>query len=166
MHAEFRCSVPKKTCHPALDFCALPPNNKKTMGNPSSSTKWSVVVLAALALAVPIIAQEGHPLKGSWIGVWESNTVHGNDVLMVLTWDGKNVTGMINPGTDNIKIDKASLDPAGWKVHIEADAKDKQGKALRYVIDGALQQLEMPNRAIVGTWQSPSGRGKFEVRRQ
>ena len=124
------------------------------------------LVLFALALAVPITAQEGHPLKGSWIGVWESNTQHGNDVLLVLNWDGKVVSGIINPGTDNIKVDRATLDPSGWKVHIEADAKNKQGAAIRYVIDGAIQNLEQANRAIVGTWQSQSGRGKFEIRRQ
>ena len=127
-------------------------------------------VLLALALVVPIVApilaQEGHPLKGSWIGVWDANTQHGNDVLLVMSWDGKNVSGIINPGTDNIKIDRATLDPAGWKVHIEADAKNKQGAAMRYVIDGAIQNLEQANRAIVGTWQSQSGRGRFEIRRQ
>ena len=126
----------------------------------------SLTVLLAMALVVPIIAQEGYPLKGSWIGVWESNTQHGNDVLLVMNWDGKSVSGVINPGTDNIKIDRATLDPAGWKVHIEADAKNKQGAAIRYVIDGAIQNLEQANRAIVGTWQSQSGRGKFEIRRQ
>ena len=89
-----------------------------------------------------------------------------NDVLIVLNWDGKKISGIINPGTDNIAIDTATLDPAGWKVHIEANAKDKAGKALRYVIDGAIQNLEMSNRAVVGTWQSQSGRGKFEIRRQ
>ena len=124
------------------------------------------LVLLAIALAVPIIAQEGHPLKGSWIGVWEANAQHGNDLLMVLNWDGKTVTGIINPGTDNMKIDRATLDPAGWKVHIEADAKDAQGAAIRYVIDGTIQQLEMTNRAVTGTWQSQRGRGKFEIRRQ
>jgi citrate lyase gamma subunit len=117
-------------------------------------------------LVVPVAAQEGHPLKGSWIGVWETNAVHGNDVLMVLNWDGKAITGTINPGTDNIQIDKATLDPMGWKVHLEAPAKNKQGAAIRYVIDGTLQQLEMPNRALVGTWSSQSGKGKFEIRRQ
>jgi hypothetical protein len=120
----------------------------------------------AVALAAPIIAQEGHPLKGSWIGVWESNAQHGNDVLVIMNWDGKRISGIINPGTDNIEIDRATLDPDGWKVHIEANAKDKQGAALRYVIDGTIQQLEMPNRYITGTWQSQSGRGKFEIRRQ
>ena len=124
---------------------------------------WSLVLLA---LAGTAAAQEGHPLKGSWIGAWESNTQHGADVLMVLNWDGKAVTGIINPGTDNIKFDTATLDPNGWKVRLEANAKDKQGKAIRYVIDGAIQGLEMANRSIVGTWQSQSGRGKFEVRRQ
>jgi len=128
-------------------------------------TRFSFVLLA-VALAVPIIAQEGHPLKGSWIGVWESNAQHGNDVLMVLNWDGKAVTGIINPGTDNIKLDRVTLDPAGWKVHIEADAKDKQGAAIRYVIDAAIQQLEMTNRVMTGTWTSQRGRGKFEMRRQ
>jgi hypothetical protein len=124
------------------------------------------IFLLSLALALPTIAQEGYPLKGSWIGVWESNTQHGNDVLLVMNWDGKSVSGIINPGTDNIKIDKATLDPSGWKVHIEADAKTKQGGAVRYIIDGTIQNLQQPNRAIVGTWQSQSGRGKFEVHRQ
>jgi hypothetical protein len=128
-------------------------------------SRWPAALLA-LALATPIIAQEGYPLKGSWIGVWESNAVHGNDVLLVMNWDGKAVSGIINPGTDNIKISSASLDPNGWKVHIEADAKNKQGAAMKYVIDGTINQLEMPNRFITGTWQAGTGKGKFEVRRQ
>jgi hypothetical protein len=128
-------------------------------------TKW-LPSLLALALVVPIVAQEGHPLKGSWIGVWDGNAQHGNDVILVMNWDGKNVTGMINPGTDNIKIDTATLDPAGWKVHIEAAAKNKQGAAMKYVIDGSILQLEMANRAVVGTWTAGAAKGKFEIRRQ
>lgn len=130
-----------------------------------SIMKAALVVLP-LALLVPIFAQEGYPLKGSWIGVWEKNTQHGDDVLIIMNWDGKAVTGTINPGTDNINIAKATLDPAGWKVHIEADAKNKQGGPLHYVIDGEIKELEFPTRYITGTWQSQSGKGKFEVRRQ
>ena len=124
------------------------------------------LVLLAAALVVPITAQEGHPLKGSWIGVWEGNTVLGNDILMILSWDGKAVSGTINPGSDNIKVEKASLDPAGWKVHLEGDAKDKAGKTSHFVIDGAIQQLEMANRSILGTWTNGTAKGKFEVHRQ
>ena len=126
----------------------------------------SVVVLLATVLATSIYAQEGHPLKGSWIGVWESNKDAGDDIIMVLNWDGKAVSGIINPGTDNMKVSNATLDPNGWKVHIETDGKSKQGAALHYVIDGTIKDLELPTRFITGTWQSQSGKGKFEVRRQ
>jgi hypothetical protein len=128
-------------------------------------SKWPALLLA-MALAAPITAQEGYPLKGSWIGVWEGNAALGNDVIVVMNWDGKAVSGMINPGTDNIKIGTATLDPAGWKVHIEADAKDKKGAALHYVIDGAIKELEMSNRYITGTWTAGAAKGKFEIRRQ
>jgi hypothetical protein len=130
------------------------------------SLKRSVVVVLATVLAASIYAQEGHPLKGSWIGVWEANKDAGDDIIMVLNWDGKAVSGIINPGTDNMKVSNATLDPNGWKVHIETDGKSKQGAALHYVIDGTLKDLELPTRFITGTWQSQSGKGKFEVRRQ
>jgi len=130
-----------------------------------SLTRLALVLLAA-TLAAPIQAQEGHPLKGSWIGVWEANKDAGDDVLMVLNWDGKAISGIINPGTDNMVVKNATLDPTGWKVHIEADGKNKAGAAVHYVIDGNIKDLELPTRSITGTWQSQGGKGKFEVRRQ
>jgi hypothetical protein len=39
---------------------------------------------------------------------------------MVMNWDGKAITGIINPGTDNLEIKTATLNPADWSVHIEA----------------------------------------------
>jgi hypothetical protein len=111
-------------------------------------------------------AQEGHPLKGSWLGTWQGNEALGNDLILILDWDGKSITGMINPGTDNIPIAKASLEPKGWVVTLEADAKDKSGAALHYVIEGHIENVELPNRSIVGTWRSQRGRGAFEASRQ
>ena len=121
------------------------------------------VVLVATA---PSSAQEGHPLKGSWIGTWESNQIHGEYVLVVLNWDGELITGMINPGTDNITIAAASLDPNEWAVHFEADADDGSGSTVHYVIDGKIEDLELPNRYITGTWRHQNNRGAFEIRRQ
>ncbi len=124
-----------------------------------------VLTLSLVALAGgAAVAQEGHPLKGSWIGSWEKNPA-GDDVLFVLNWDGKAITGMINPGTDNITIKTATLDPDKWTVHFEADAKDKQG-AITYVIDGKIENLPMPNRTITGTWKSQRGSGPFRIQRQ
>ena len=123
-------------------------------------------ILAALALAVPGMAQEGHPLRGSWIGVWEGNETHDEFVLVILDWNGREITGMINPGTDNIEITSATLDPDDWSIHIEADTEDASGRAVDYVIDGTIQDLELPNRYITGTWRNGGDRGDFEIRRQ
>lgn len=129
--------------------------------------------LANLLLAAVLIgggltasAQEGHPIKGSWIGVWDSNEIHGDDVLVVMDWDGKSITGIINPGTDNIPISSATLDPDDWSVRIEAEADDGSGGKVHYVIEGKIQDLELPNRYIVGTWRNERGHGDFEIRRQ
>ena len=122
--------------------------------------------VATLLGGSPAVAQEGHPLKGSWLGTWAGNKIHGNDVVLVLNWDGKNITGMINPGTDNIPIKTATLNPEGWVVHLEADAKDKSGAALTYVIDGKILDLRLPNRSIEGTWKNQRENGVFKVSRQ
>jgi len=126
--------------------------------------------LMALTLSAgqwaPAAAQEGHPLKGSWLGTWAGNETHGDDILVVLDWDGENVTGMINPGTDNIPVTEVSLEPDGWIVTLEADAQDPSGAAMHYVIEGKIENLELPNRSLVGTWRSERGRGAFEMSRQ
>src|ERR687891_338510 len=94
-----------------------------------------VVVLSSACLTAPFVAaaQEGHPLKGSWLGTWAGNTSHSPDVVLVLDWDGKAITGTINPGTDNIPIKNARLTPEGWQVHFEGDGKDKSGKTITYI---------------------------------
>jgi hypothetical protein len=127
-----------------------------------------VLALSVVTLlgGAPLVAQEGHPLKGSWLGTWAGNKIHGNDVLLVLTWDGKNITGTINPGTDNMPIKNATLNPEGWVVHLEADTKDKSGAALTYVIDGKIEDLRLPNRSISGTWKNQRENGVFKVGRQ
>jgi hypothetical protein len=131
-----------------------------------ASTLGLVGTLLALAVAAPGTAQEGHPLKGSWIGEWQGNETHDEFVLIVLDWDGREISGMINPGTDNIEITEAELDPEDWSVHIVADTQDANGRDVDYVIDGNIEDLELPNRYIAGTWQSSNGRGEFRIQRQ
>jgi hypothetical protein len=122
--------------------------------------------VACLAGSSPAMAQEGHPLKGSWLGTWSPNKAHGNEVLLVLNWDGKAITGIINPGTDNIAIKTATLNPDGWLVHIEADAKAASGTVLNYVIDGKIENLALPNRSVTGTWRNQNEKGAFKISRQ
>jgi hypothetical protein len=124
-----------------------------------------LLTLAVVSLAAPITAQEGHPLKGSWLGTWGPSKVHSNDILVIMNWDGKTISGMINPGTDNVPIKNATLNPEGWVVHLEAEFKNKAG-AVNYVLDGKIEGLAFHNRSVTGTWKSQGESGKFKISRQ
>lgn len=133
-------------------------------GGAVAARRWALAAVLCCGAAMPGAAQEGHPLKGSWLGVWESNETHGENVLLILDWNGDDISGMINPGTDNIPITSATLDPEQWVVTLEAEAPDDPG--VRYVIEGTIENLELPNRSIVGTWENERGGGVFNVSRQ
>lgn len=124
---------------------------------------WS---LACLVHAGPAAAQEGHPLKGSWVGTWGPSQSHSDDLLIVLKWDGKSITGTLNPGTDNAPIKNATLNPEGWLVRFEADVKDRSGNPLAYVIEGKIGNLGLPERSITGTWKNQKENGPFRISRQ
>jgi hypothetical protein len=42
-----------------------------------------LVTLSVVCLGAPAIAQEGHPLKGSWLGTWGPSKLHSNDILII-----------------------------------------------------------------------------------
>src|SRR5579863_2466911 len=81
--------------------------------------------LAYLSLVATSFAQQGHPLSGTWTGDWGASPTQRTQVTFVMNWDGKNVTGIINPGPDAIPIASVFVDVAKWTVRIEADTKDK-----------------------------------------
>jgi hypothetical protein len=128
-----------------------------------------VSLLACLLVITSAFAQEGHPLTGTWHGDWGPTPTHRNDVTLVLEWDGKNISGLVNPGPESIKLSKAtmepSFDPKGWTVHFEADAKDHDGKPVHFVVDGKIENLTSIRRSIVGTWNHGSVKGDFKVTR-
>ena len=74
--------------------------------------KLGLACLVVVALsAATALAQEGYPLKGSWLGDYGPNKTTRTQVFLVMDWDGKAISGMINPGTDNIPIKNATLTP-------------------------------------------------------
>jgi hypothetical protein len=123
-------------------------------------------LLSSLALATAALAQEGHPLKGTWLGDWGPNKNDRNQVTIVMDWDGKQITGQINPGPGAIPLKNATLEPKGWLVHFEADAKNAAGQNVHYVVDGKIENLGLANRAIVGTWTHDNVKGDFRIQRQ
>jgi len=122
-------------------------------------------IAALMAAATFAPAQEGHPLVGAWHGTWGANDKDRNDVTVVMNWDGKEITGMINPGLDSMKIQKATLDPSSWAVHFEADTKDKSGAMVHISADGKLEDLTNVRRSLTGTWTQGSVKGNFKIKR-
>jgi hypothetical protein len=124
-----------------------------------------IVTVACLACAITASAQFGHPLKGSWSGDWGTSKDSRTRVLVDINWDGKTLTGTINPGPAGATLQKATLDPETWAVHLEADGKDQSGNTVHYVIDGKLENLGAYQRFITGTWIQGSTKGDFKLTR-
>jgi hypothetical protein len=115
--------------------------------------------------AVSGLAQQGHPLTGTWSGDWGPSATQRNQVTLVMNWDGKTVTGIINPGPDSAPLASVYLDVTNWTVRIEADTKDKAGKAVHVSAEGKLEDLASYHRTIRGTWRQGSTSGDFRLTR-
>jgi len=123
------------------------------------------LVVAVLAVAANAFAQFGHPLKGSWSGDWGTSASNRQHVVLNLNWDGKEISGVINPGPTAVTLTTATLDPSTWTVHFVGDGKDKNGASVHYVIDGKVENLGAFQRFITGTWTQGSEKGTFKVTR-
>jgi hypothetical protein len=121
-------------------------------------------VFAFLACAATAFAQFGHPLKGTWSGDWGPSATNRTHVVLDLDWDGKNVTGTLNPGAAGVAL-KTTVDPATWAVHFEGDGKSATGATEHYVIDGKLENLGAFARFITGTWTQGTQKGTFKITR-
>src|SRR5436190_15556782 len=115
-------------------------------------------------LSPTVMAQEGHPLVGTWHGTWGPNVKERHDVTLVLEFDGKAITGMMNPGPDSVHFDKVTLDPANWSVHMEATPKGTD-KAAPIVIDVTIENITNRYRSLVGTWTQGTVKGDFKATR-
>lgn len=125
----------------------------------------TALALAALFAPALIRAQEGHPLSGTWSGDWGATPKERTHVTMVLEWDGKAITGMLNPGPDQAPLTGVTLDPATWTVHIEADAKDASGKPAHVSADAKLEDIASYHRTLTGTWTQGGAKGDFKLTR-
>jgi hypothetical protein len=122
-------------------------------------------IITSLAILAPLPAQQGHPLVGSWHGTWGPNEKDRTDVTVIFNWDGKSITGLLNPGLDPMKLENATLDPSNWTIHFETEGKDASGHTVHIVADGKIQNITSVRRSIVGTWIQGSIRDDFKITR-
>jgi len=127
------------------------------------------VLVLATALLVPSIAgaQFGHPMKGQWSGEWGPKN-NPNRLLLNLDWDGKEITGVINPGPNAATVKSVTFDytdPTAWVVKITAEGKDASGKPVPVTVNGKLENLGAYTKLFHGTWIQGSQKGDFVVTR-
>ena len=56
-----------------------------------------LAMAAIFSVSVCAIAQEGHPLTGTWYGDFGMTAGQRNDLTVVMKWDGANTTGIGEP---------------------------------------------------------------------
>ena len=121
-----------------------------------------LLVAAAFAMAAP--AQVGHPAKGSWSGYWGTSEASKKRILLVLDWRDQKITGVINPGPNQVKIDKADLDVDTWTLRLEAAMPTSGGGKAPFVTTGKLTNLgSWTTRTYSGTYTFGTETGKFTV---
>ena len=115
--------------------------------------------------ALPMLAQEGHPLTGTWHGDYGASLAQRTQMVFLMHWDSKKVDGKVNPGANSTPLKVATLDASKWMVHFEADMKDQAGKPMPMVFDGKLENVGSYNRTITGTWTQGAQKGDFKLTR-
>jgi hypothetical protein len=131
-----------------------------------------VVVATALLIAVRAVAQEGHPLAGTWYGDYTTGQ-QKTDITVIMKWDGKSVTGLINPGPNSKPLTSVVMDitpgkpapqgqqstsgiPPVFKTRFEVDGM---------TFEGTLKNPVAGNRQLIGTWKRGNQSGTFQIRR-
>ena len=120
----------------------------------------AVALVAFLVLAASAFAQPpgGDVLTGTWVGDWGPSASDRNQVTVDLKWDGKMLSGTVNPGPSAVALQKSTYDPKTRAVHFEADVKGRGGNAVHYKIDGKVEGSTM-----TGTWNHDTVGGDFKI---
>jgi hypothetical protein len=123
----------------------------------------SSAALTALGVGNEALAQQGHPLVGTWSGYWQSAGERSR-VLLLLDYDGVSITGVIDPGRNPAPLTRAYLDPKAWTVILEGSRSDSSGEIVHIVIEGHIENLtSATQRAIIGTWTQGDTHGDLRV---
>jgi hypothetical protein len=137
-----------------------------------TSLRLVLLVATTLTLAVGVAAQEGHPLVGTWYGEYMTGK-QPTDLTVIMKWDGKNITGLINPGPNSKPITSAVMDITPGKAAVqgqESTAGIPPTFKVRFEVDGmtfegTIKNPVAGNRQLIGTWKRGTQTGTFQIRR-
>lgn len=123
-------------------------------------------------LAVVALAQEGHPTTGTWYGDYTSGSQR-TDLTVIMKWDGKNITGLINPGPNSKPITAVVMNITPGKPAPEGQQSTQGTPPIFHVrfeadgmtFEGTIKNPVAVNRQLTGTWMRGAEKGTFQIRR-
>ena len=121
----------------------------------------SLCLFACFVIAVSVFAQQPDPLTGTWRGDWGPSPRDRNQVTVALKWNGKVLTGTVNPDDSPVQIQKATFDPKTGTIHMEAMVPGRGGSTYHYMIDGKVDKGTM-----MGSWNHEAYKGDFKITKQ
>lgn len=115
--------------------------------------------IACLGLSAALLAQTGHPAKGSWSGELTSSTSETTRIrLLIDAWNGE-LSGSVNPGRNAVEMSSVELDADTWTLTIEAPMEEGE-----LVLTGTLSNLgSWTNRKYIGTYTLGDTSGEFDI---
>ena len=118
----------------------------------------TILAIVVVGCASHATAPAGDPLSGRWLGEWGPSPERQTEVIVELKWDGKTLTGTINPGRRPSDISKATFNPETSAITMELDVIDVRGEMDHYSIVG-----KVDGKTMSGTWTRNSGKGTFKI---
>ena len=145
----------------------MPGPERQTMkyGRMSLGRLSRIGLVICLAGALPVLAQTGHPAKGSWLGYWGPDADDQRRLRLVLDWDDRKIVGTINPGRNGVEIESADIDYDTWTLTLQAEmpVPGGSGKA-HWTATGKLENLgSWTNRKYTGTYRLGNESGTFDL---
>jgi len=125
-----------------------------------------VCLLGLTGMSSLCLAQEGHPLSGTWLGDWGTQESSQHFLTLIMEWDGTAISGQANPGPNTTSIGQITLHSADWSVSIDMPMKDDNGTQIQFKGQGKLENLGAQTRTLNGTWEANGESGTFTLTRQ
>ena len=125
-------------------------------------------ILLGLVLWAPgAMAQQGHPMEGTWQGLWGETGGQRNFLTLILRWNGRRIVGTVNPGPNEGVVREVELDTSTWTVRFDLDVPDRlSGETVRIRAQGRLYDIGSPHRTVRGALEGDEPDSYFRISRQ
>lgn len=118
-----------------------------------------LLLAACLGVSSTLIAQAGHPAKGSWSGDMVSDESDMTRIRLLIDDHNGELSGTVNPGRRGVEMSDVTLDADSWTLTIHAPMPEGE-----LVLTGELSNLgSWTNRKYIGTYTLGAEKGKFEI---